>query len=300
MEWSRLRRSARTVGSRLSPRHRRWLAFLSSFELDPRELSGPLEPPGERAFLMAGSPRSGTTLLSAVLYQPPAIVTFMEPWDGMRYQPAELFRSLRQEIATGTLRSGKLDVPQLMQTGRVKWWAEGETPVDIDVASDCLVGVKWPAFWQYLDLLPSTKFLITFRHPFETISSYKKKGGALLDGLDYDIAFNRGINTELLAATGDESLRRILLYERINQELLRSVDRDNVVTVRYERWFEDPDGLLEEIGEFLGRALSMDHVAIRRPSAPWDLTVREVELIREHCSSAATLGYDLDVPVSLP
>lgn len=300
MEWNRWWRRGRAAAARLSPRHRRWLAFLRAFELDPRELAAPLAAPSDRDFLIGGSPRSGTTLLSAVLYQPPGVVTFMEPWDGMRLAPAELFRSFRDEIATGTLRRGKLDVPKLMESGRVRWWAEGETPVHIEAARDCLVGVKWPAFWQYLDLLPTTKFLMTLRHPFETISSYKKKGGALVDGLDYDIAFNRGINQELEAATGDLALRRVLLYERINQQLLPFLDRPNVLAVRYERWFDDADALLDEIADFLGTELRMDHVTIRRSSEPWDLTHRDIELIQEHCRSAEMLGYDVARPVSLP
>lgn len=284
--------------SRFSPRRRRWQTFLRSFELDPRSLGSNIEPPGERDFLIAGSPRSGSTLLSAVLYQPPGVVTFMEPWDGMRFLPARLFTTLRDEIATGTIRRSKLDLPELMRSGNIVWSAEGATPVSVEADPDCLVGVKWPAFWQYIGLLPTTKFLLTVRHPFETISSYKRKGGALGTGLDYDIAFNRAINEELGRAAPDDELRRVLLYERINREVVTAAQRDNVLLVRYERWFEDPDQLLKEIEAFLGAKLSANHVKIRRPPDPPRLTETELELIREHCRSARELGYDLDLPAS--
>jgi hypothetical protein len=261
-------------------------------------MAPPVTPPGERDFLMCGSPRSGTTLLCAALFQPPGIVTFMEPWDGMRLPPAELFPSMRREIESGAIQRGKLDVPTLTAGGTVRWWDEGTTPVSVEVAPNYLVGVKWPAFWQYLGLLPETKFLVTVRHPHETISSYKKKGGALLEGLDYPIAFNRRFNDTLRAATRDEALRRILLYEHINQEILRYVERPNVLVVRYERWFEEPEALVKEISEFLDTDVRLDHVSIRRSSRAVDLTEREIELIRRHCASAVQLGYDLDAAPS--
>jgi hypothetical protein len=232
-------------------------------------------------------------MLSAALFQPPKIITYNEPWEGMRLAPKPLFEFFRREIEAGTVASGRLDIPRLMEHGDVHWTLDGEIPFPVSVDEDYLVGVKWPTFWQYLPLLHDTKFLVTVRHPFETISSYKKKGGAVLDGLDYPVAFNRELNETLSAMTSDPALRRVLLYEHINQEILRTVGEANALVIKYDRWFDDVEGLRVEISDFLDVDVSFDHLSIGRSGRSVDLTDREVGLIRERCESAAAWDFDL-------
>jgi hypothetical protein len=289
-----VRRVAQAVAARVSPRHRRWRKFLDGFSLVPHQLEEPVPEPGPRDFIICGSPRSGTTMLSAALFQPPMIITYNEPWDGMRLAPKALFELFRREIDAGRVSKGRLDIPRLLEKGEVRWTLDGEIPVGVSVQPDYLVGVKWPAFWQYLPLLHETRFLVTVRDPFETISSYKKKGGALLDGLDYPVAFNRRINDTIKAKASDPELRRVLLYELINQEILRHIGEARALVVRYERWFDDREGLREEISDFLEVDASFDHLKIRRSGRGVDLTTREFDLIRTHCESASAWGYDLN------
>jgi len=287
----------------LSPRRRRWLRFLASFELDPDLLHQPVAEPGPRDFVICGCPRSGTTLLAAALFQPPAAVTVMEPWDGMRLLPAELFASLRGELAeAGRLRRGKLDVDALLAEGAVRWVREGTPTPPLDVGSEVRLGVKWPAFWRYLELLEETRFLVCVREPFDTVASFKLKGGRLGEGLEYDLAFNRSVNAELLAAAPDRSdLRRALLYETIHRRLLPHVGRENVLLVRYECWFDDPSALIAEIGGFLGVPLGPGPARIRPAHRNRLLTAGEIDLVRERCRSAEAFGYDLgDAPEPAP
>jgi hypothetical protein len=292
-----MRRFAQAVAARVSPRHRRWYGFLREFDLDPSAMDRTVAEPGSRGFIMCGSPRSGTTMLCAALFQPPRIITYNEPWDGVRIAPKPLFDSLRQEIEAGSVARGRLDLPHLLERGEVRWTLDGEIPYAVSVDEDYMVGVKWPTFWQYLPLLHNTKFLVTVRHPFETISSYKKKGGAVADGLDYDVAFNRGLNEWLSKRTSDPDLRRILLYEHINQEIIRTVSEANALVVHYDRWFDDIEGLRKEIGDFLDVEVNFDHLSVRRSGRDVALSDREIALIREHCESASKWGYDLeDVP----
>lgn len=242
---------------------------------------------------MCGSPRSGTTLLCASLFQPPMAVTVMEPWDGMRLGPAALFASLRGELAaTARLERGRLDVEALLARGVVAWCPEGSPTPPLSLAEDHLLGVKWPDYWRYLDLLPETRFLVCTRHPFEVIASYKQTG-RLAFGLQQTMAFTREINADLRSATRDPALRRVLLYDYINERILPALARPNVLSVRYERWFQDPDGLLDEIGTFLGADLGSSPVRIRPPRSQSTLPEAEVALIREHCRTAGPLGYDL-------
>ena len=277
-----------------SPRHRRWNRLLESLTLDVESLSKPIDPIGARDFIICGCPRTGTSLLAAALFQPPEIVVVMEPWDGLRLAPAQLFASLHEEIdRTGRIERGRLDVRALSESRRVQWMREGSYPVEVETAPDYLLGIKWPAFWRYLDLLPDAKFLVTVRHPAATIASFKHAGGRLVQGLNYDVAFNRRMNVTLQEETADRALRRVLLHDYINLRILPHLDRANVFVVRYERWFEDPEGLITDLGAFLGLELNRARVHIRKPGTLALLSDRERELIGTRCQSATGLGYEL-------
>jgi hypothetical protein len=278
----------------LSPDHRRWKRFTETLTLDPELLARPVEPPGPNDFLICGSPRTGTSLLCAALFQPPRCMTVMEPWDGMRLAPAELFRSIRNEIAeTGQLLRGKLDVTTLSRDGGVRWWTEGATAVPVRCPDECLVGIKWPAFWRYLEMLPTTKFVVCLRHPFEVIASYRRAGGSLVEGFDYDIPFNRTMNADLRAGSRSAAIRRIRLYDYINARVFPYLERLNVLAVRYERWFSEPQAVLEELGEFLGSDLRESRAQIRPPPRDVGLPEEEIQLIRRYCTMAERLGYAL-------
>jgi hypothetical protein len=274
----------------VSPRHRRWSKILSSLEIDPDRLPSPVAPPGPRDFIICGLPRSGTSLLSAALYQPPACVTVMEPWDALRLPPAELFASIRSDLARGELVNGRLDIKGLLTEGEVRWGSDGEFPHGVETTPDCLLGVKSPVFWRYLDKLPRTKFLVCVRDPIEVITSFAGMKGRLSEGLNYDIPFNREMNASLIAATGDQAVRRALLFEYIASRIVPHLDQPNVLLVRYERWFQDRGGLMGEIAQFLGANLGEGAPVIREPvrRSPAHDTLR---LIAERCPSASALGY---------
>jgi len=249
-----------------------------------------LEDATNEDFIICGIPRSGTSFLAGALYQPPASVTVMEPWDGLRLPPADLMRSLREEIEDGTLRRGRLDVATLQRTGEVRWGRDGEFPHPVDVRRGFALGVKWPVFWRYLDVLPATRFLLCVRDPIAVIRSFERTGGRLAQGLEYDVAFNRELNTELLRASEDPSTRRALLYEHIAARLIPHLNDPNVLVVRYERWFADSAALMDEIAKFLGIDLGPGPAAIRS-SASRGADPGIAEQVRKHCPSASGLGY---------
>jgi hypothetical protein len=283
--------TARAAAKRLSPRHRRWRRLLDSLTLDPDRLPRPVMAPGTRDFMICGCPRTGTALLTAMLFQPPRVVTVMEPWDGMRLPPAELFASLRAEMATGRLRRGRLDLSALEHDGTVRWCRDGETSHRVEARPDHLLGVKWPAFWRYLDLLPTTRFLVCLRDPTATIQSFAREGGRLAQGLDYDTPFNRAMNQALIAATPVPAERRVLLYDYINERLVPHLTRPNVLVVRFERWFTEPAALVADIGSFLGVELRPDVARIdgSRPHRTAD--DETLALVRRYCRTAGALGY---------
>jgi Sulfotransferase domain len=288
----------RSAVTSFSSRHRRWKNLRAELTMDPERLAHPIQPPSARDFIICGLSRGGTSLLAAALYQPPHVVTVMEPWDGMRFPPAELFASLRSEMElTGHLRRGRLDIPSLKNDGSVRWGRDGQFPHPVLVQPDFLLGVKWPAFWQYLVHLQETKFLICVRHPVEVVDSFRRTGGRLAQGFEYDIAFNRRMNAELLRATSDIRLRRVLLYEYVASRLLPHLERPNVFVVRYERWFEERERLISEIEDFLGAPLGRGYPVIRSPASR-NLPVDELALIERHCPAARALGYTVRAPIA--
>jgi sulfotransferase family protein len=285
-----VRRAGLGVLRAISPRHRRWGRLVRSLELDPERLERPVDEPGDRDFIICGLSRSGTSLLAAALYQPPRCVTLSEPWDGLRIPPAALFGSLREEIRTGLVRRGRLDV-HVLERGEVRWGRDGEFPHRVDVDAEFALGVKWPVFWRYLDLLPRTKFLICVRHPSEVIASFVSTTGRLAEGLDYDVPFNRDMNRFLRAATDDPHVRPALLYEYVASRLALHLGDPNVFVVGYERWFSDREGLMRDVGRFLGIEVGLGYPAIRPPRSSGHRESELARLVELHCPSAVALGY---------
>lgn len=272
-----------------------WDRLRATLTLDPDQLPDPLEAPGPHDVLVCGSSRSGTTLLTAMLFQPPVSVGVAEPWDALRMPPAELFASLRAELKSGELRRGHLDVAALRSRGAVVTCADGEPSVPVSLGSDYVLAVKFPVLWRYLDRLPTARFLVCLRDPREVIGSYRRSPGELVQGLDYDVPFNEAMNRYLLEATDDVALRRVLLYDYVHERMLPHLDRPEVFVVRYERWFSEKDALLSELESFLGCDLSRPMPHLRPPEnralEPTAEDEADVALIRRHCRTAEPLGY---------
>ncbi len=255
---------ANLAADRLLPGRRRFRALLRSCDLVPQLVDDSSAPEEPGDFILCGAPRSGTSLAAAMLFQPPHVVTVMEPWDGLRLPPDQLFGSLRREIESGRLIRGRLDAAALDNDGSVRWGRDREFEYRVSVAEDYVLGVKWPTYWQYLDRLTATKFVVCLRHPDEVIRSCAGKRGRLERGLDYDVPFNMELNDDLLRATNSDERRRQLLYDRIYERVEPHLSRPEVFPIRYERWFRDPSSLVGELSEFLGVPLHANRAVIKR------------------------------------
>jgi hypothetical protein len=249
----------------------------------------PLTPPGDRDVIICGAPRTGTSLASAVLHAPPRSVVVMEPWDGLRMPPVQLFSSLREELRkTGGLSRGKLDLAAQAVDGEVRWIREGTSRTPVVADDDAVLSVKWPTFWQYLPMLPTTRFIVCLREPAEVVASFEQAGGRLRMGLDYDVAFNRAMNDHVMRYSDDHAIRRLEMFDYIHERIAPFLARGNVYVLRYERWFLDPDVVLDELSAFIGEDVTRTPVKLRRGN------VRDAEesaRVRAMSRSAASIGY---------
>lgn len=285
---------ARRILQVVSPRHRRWKALVDSLQLERGAiLDSDLQLGGDE-FLICGFPRSGTALLTALLFQPPDVVAVMEPWDAMRLPPRQLFDSLRAEISAGQLKRGRLDLTALRECAAVEWCGDGATSAAISPHATTQYGVKFPTFWQLLDRIPDARFLVCVRHPYDVITSFSKQSGSLSAGLEYDIPFNQALNEKLVRATSDPETRRILLYELIAQGIAAAMDRSNVLIVRYESWVDEPEAQWDRICRHLNVSLALprDLLQVR----PDNLDPTRAEFMRvwgSRLPTAQAIGYSL-------
>jgi len=216
----------------------------------------------------------------------------MEPWLGLVLPPAELFREVRRRLGEEGTVGGRIDLDLLRAEGSTAWVEDrARTVKPRPDADSVLVGIKWPSYWQLLPLLPDTLFLVCVRHPHEVVSSMVRARGALRDGLDHEVPFNAEVNAELRRATRWRAERRALLYERIVRGVLPHLDRPNVLLVRYEHWFEDSAGLLDEVGSFLGEDVSQPQVRIGAPPDRPRLSRHDRKALAALCPSAREIGY---------
>lgn len=259
---------------------------MRSCTLTPDAAAGALS---TRSLIICGCPRSGTALMTAALFQPPSIATVMEPWDGLRLAPLQLFGEIRQELAGGELRRGRLRIDRLLDNGEVLWQRDGENSYDVHVDDGAVVGIKWPTYWQLLGRVTGAKFVVCVRDPAEVVRSFEQQGGRLSQGLEYDVAFNSDLNRALLEQHHTDEARRLGLYDTANERVLRHADEPNVFLARYERWFADPSGLLADLSDFLGVDVTEAPVRIRPPrSVPEE---RHSSDIRRRSTTAHRLGY---------
>ena len=115
-------------------------------------------------------------------------------------------------------------------------------------------------------------------------------GGRLRRGLEYECAFYADLNGRLLRSTSEDAERRALLLEESLSAIMSSMDRPNVHVLRYERWFEDPDTVVSELGKFLEVDLAPGTIEITQPRSR-EVDPKTVALVAEKVPSATDLGY---------
>ena len=119
--------------------------------------------PDDRTFVLTGMPRSGTTYLAAVLYNPPQVVTLSEAGGAWRQfyrehgrsdRAFELFAAFRRSIERGEPVMTFAGTPGFAGEGRVDTWNQKKTAQRIEAAPDFHLGLKNPeVFLELLDFV---------------------------------------------------------------------------------------------------------------------------------------------------
>ena len=250
--------------------------------------------PNARDFAITGLPRSGTTYLSAVLHDPPRVVTISDPAGAFRrfhrehgVDPAllDFFGDFRRRVQAGEPIPTLEGTPGFEGTGRVDTWNQKKRLAAVAAERDFHLGLKNPEiFLAHLGHLldAGLRCAVSVRHPVAVIHSWSRRAGKLADG-DSPVFRSRA---------PDAIGRRIELHNHLVDEIRAQLGAPGLLLVRHEDWFRDAD-LLGRVCSFLGlpprRTLRPPPI----PAEPPSLADDEVERILAECTSAAELGYPL-------
>ncbi len=263
-------------------------------------------------FLLTGPPRSGTSLLTALMARKPNVLVVNEPvvvGDPLmkRGRPVDLVRGymnlvVREALATGTMmtqvdpESPGQSTTDTANRGAVRY----RVNVDVDRSRPLCVGIKHPIpFMECLEELvtgwPELKVLISIRDPLPTIRSWRETGYGWQPGLD-DPRFAHGRRLyRMVPATDNELERRAHLWRILVEQAKEWGEKrpQQVHVFRYERLLAHPAETMSELFSFIGApdsAAPIDVSDVRPQSRDRykGLTGEESELIERVVGGAAS------------
>ena len=242
-------------------------------------------PHGENLAYVLGVPRSGTTLLCALLANHPDAIAPPESWLMLalesfgRASPAHpadsrlLAAAIRETLDEDTEREAARAYAQTVYNRKLE---RAGRRVFVD---------KTPRYYHILEyihaLFPAARFVWIQRNPLDVAASYKSSWGVRLPGL---IEADPGHPAALDLLAG---LPRLRAFAEKHPE--------HVVTLRYEDLVSDPDGAIGPVLRFLGLPPAADlldldaGLADRRTATMGDRKILETRTIhRRSVGSAMT------------
>lgn len=260
----------------------------------------------DKIFILTGLPRSGTTYLAAVLYNPPGVVTLSEAggrWKdlyrthGKSDKIFDIFHEFRARILMGEEVSTIEGTPGFEGRGRVDTWNQKKVQKKITVHSEFFLGLKNPeVFLGFLEVFLNAglKCIVTVRHPAFVINSWVKR---LKDRLDKSSAiegkFANGDSVIFCSKLDRPEDRRIDLYNYMSDLIVRQMGSKNILIIRHEDWYIDRSQL-DRVSDFLG----IPNIGYLRPAPispdPLVITDEEHEKILRGCTIAAKFGYQIE------
>lgn len=236
---------------------------------------------------ITGLPRSGTSYLCAQLNKVRDCVVINEPsaiFSPLAQQPLPwgvplYYRELRSRILDGEPIENKRRNGEFIEDTAVVDGVESYRPKV--TRPDFLLATKntlaYLARLPHLRrVMPHAAIIACIRHPLDTIASWKSTfphlKNATVESLpigNVDDPFLTEFHRQRLreiAATGNEALRRALLWRYLAEVLLEN--RDRIVLIRYEEMVADPKAAVSEILKNVAGAPALRVPRDIQPSSP--------------------------------
>lgn len=260
-----------------------------------------------KPFILTGPPRSGTSLLTALLTRKGNVLVANEPvvlGDPLlaRGDPARLLRGYMISLARQAVRHGTMSTkvdrkdPSRPTTDTAhRGSIRRNVPVTIDRARPLCVGVKHPiSFMEFLRELvegwPQLKVIVLAREPVHTIRSWRETTYGWQPGLDDP---SQGLWRRMYAEipAGESPLaRRAHLWKLLVErgEKYAASHPSQVTLLRYESLLADPAATLRRLFEHIGADRPADPIDVSdvRPqqhASYKGFTEEEVQMIRSIC-----------------
>jgi len=235
-----------------------------------------------KPFILSGPPRSGTSLLTALLTRKPNVLVANEPvvvGDPLlaRGDPARLLRGYINSIARQAVQRGTMPTkvdrkdPSRPTTDTAHHGSRRRNlPVQIDRDQPLCIGVKHPiSFMEFLRELvegwPQLKVIVLVRDPVLTIRSWRETTYGWQPGLDDP---SKGLWRRMYAdvpAADSPLARRAHLWNLLVQrgEKYAASHSSQVTLLRYESLLADPAATMRSL---------FAHIGAARPDDPIDLS----------------------------
>lgn len=260
-----------------------------------------------KPFILTGPPRSGTSLLSALLTRKRNVVVVNEPvvvGDPLlaRGQPAKLLRgymnSIARQIATRGTVPTKVDQkdPSRPTTDTAhRGSVRRNVHIDFDRALPLCVGVKHPiSFMEFLGELvegwPELKVIVLSRDPVHTIRSWRETSYGWQPGLDNP---REGLWRRIygqVPADANPLARRAYLWKILVErgEKYAASHPSQVLMQRYEELLADPAAIMARLFAHIGAAhpdepIDVSDVRPQERATYKGFTDEEVQMIQSIC-----------------
>ncbi|MFG0328595.1 MAG: sulfotransferase [Phycisphaerales bacterium] len=263
-------------------------------------------------FIVTGPPRSGTSLLNALLMRKSNVLVVNEPVvvsDPLLAQgaPARLVQGYVNTVARQAVRDGTLTTkvdPSSPGRPTTDTWnvgaARDEVTIEIDRSQPLCVGVKHPvSFMEFLDELLAgwsrLRAIIIVRDPWSTLRSWRETGFGWQPQIDDPSSGPWRKLYDLIPAVGDPLERRAHLWKILVERGVEQAQRrpGQALFLRYEELLERPDQVMVRLYRHIGainpeRPVDTSDVRPQARAEYRGLSETEVSMIRRICGDLDT------------
>ncbi len=265
-----------------------------------------------RPFIVTGPPRSGTSLLTALLTRKPNVLVVNEPvvvsdLTFAEYDPVKLLKGYYNYTANRAVHKGLLrtkvdpNSPNQSTTDTAnRGYARNDVPVTVDASRPLAIGVKHPqSFMEFLEPIcegwPELKVICAIREPGPTIRSWRETGFGWDPQIDDK---TKGIwrrYYELIPNEVTDPLEKRAIVWRILAERAQqfATNRPNQVMIsRYEELVRNPTEMLTKMFRHIGadqpeECVDVSDVKVQDRPNYRGFTEEEAALIERVCGDTA-------------